>query len=148
MEAGPLVLIVDDNAMNRKLVGDVLVAAGFRTLAATTGKEGVAFADEHLPDVVLMDLRLPDMDGTDAARMLAQQARTASIPVVALTSVTLEHDPVWLRTFGFAGYLGKPIDVERFIATLLGMHTVAPVASMIARLRTHDMTTRLPRGGR
>jgi two-component system, cell cycle response regulator DivK len=114
VEAGPLVLIVDDNASNLKLAGDVLVAAGFRTLAARTGKEGVALADEHLPDVVLMDLRLPDMDGTDAARMLAQQARTASIPVVALTSVTLEDDPVWLRTAGFAGYLEKPIDVERF----------------------------------
>jgi two-component system, cell cycle response regulator DivK len=114
VEAAPLVLIVDDNARNLKLAGDVLVAAGFRTLAATTGKEGVAFANERLPDVVLMDLRLPDMDGTDAARMLAQQARTASIPVVALTSVTLEDDPVWLRIAGFAGYLEKPIDVERF----------------------------------
>ena len=71
VEAGPLVLIVDDNARNLKLAGDVLVAAGFRTLTATTGKEGVAFADEYLPDVVLMDLRLPDMDGTDAAKMLA-----------------------------------------------------------------------------
>ena len=114
VEAAPLVLIVDDNARNLKLAGDVLVAAGFRTLAAMTGKEGVAFADEHLPDVVLMDLRLPDMDGADAARMLGQQARTASIPVVALTSVTLQDNPVWLRTAGFAGYLEKPIDVERF----------------------------------
>jgi len=116
VEAGPLVLIVDDNARNLKLAGDALVAAGFRTLAATTGKEGVAFADEHLPNVVLMDLRLPDMDGADAARMLAQQARTASIPVVALTSVTLEDDPAWLRTAGFAGYLEKPIDIEAFPA--------------------------------
>jgi two-component system cell cycle response regulator DivK len=114
MKAGPLVLIVDDNATNLKLAGDVLVAAGFRTLAATTGEEGVAFADEHLPEVILMDLRLPDMDGTDAAKMLAQGARTASIPVVALTSVTLDDDPVWLRTSGFSGYLEKPIDVERF----------------------------------
>jgi len=113
-EAGPLVLIVDDNARNLKLAGDVLVAAGFRTLAATTGMDAVAFADEHLPDVVLMDLRLPDMDGTDAARMLSHDERTASIPVIALTSVTLEDDPGWLRTSGFAGYLEKPIDVERF----------------------------------
>ena len=120
MEAGPLVLIVDDNAMNLRLASDVLVAAGFRALVATTGKEGVACADEHLPDVVLMDLRLPDMDGTDAARMLAEQARTASIPVVALTSVTLEDDPVWLRTAGFAGYLEKPIDVERFPGQVRG----------------------------
>ena len=114
--AGPLVLIVDDNPRNVKLAGDVLAAAGFRTLEATTGEAAVALADEHLPDVVLMDLRLPDMDGTDAARMLAQQARTASIPVVALTSVTLEDDPAWLRTAGFAGYLEKPIDIEAFPA--------------------------------
>jgi two-component system cell cycle response regulator DivK len=114
VEAGPLVLIVDDNAMNLRLAGDVLVAAGFRILAATTGEEAVALADEHLPDVVLMDLRLPDMDGTGAARMLAQQARTASIPIVALTSMTLTDDPGWLLTSGFAGYLEKPIDVERF----------------------------------
>lgn len=114
LEAGPLVLIVDDNAMNQKLVGDILAAAGFRTLAATTGTEAVTMADEHLPDVVLMDLRLPDMDGTDAARLLAQHAHMSSIPVVALTSVTLEDDPVRLRTAGFAGYLEKPIDVERF----------------------------------
>jgi two-component system cell cycle response regulator DivK len=109
-----LVLIVDDNEMNRKLAGDVLVAAGFRTLGATTAREGVELAGEQLPDVVLMDLRLPDMDGTDAVRLLAQQARTSSIPVVALTSVTVEGDPRWLLAAGFAGYLEKPIDVERF----------------------------------
>ena len=92
----------------------MLLAAGFRTLEAATGAEAVALADEHLPDVVLMDIRLPDMDGTDAARMLAEQARTAAIPVVALTSLTLEDDTDWLRTAGFAGYLEKPIDVESF----------------------------------
>jgi CheY-like chemotaxis protein len=99
-----------------KLAGDVLAAAGFRTLEATTGEAAVALADKHLPDVVLMDLRLPDMDGTDAARTLAQQARTASIPVVALTSMTLEDEPAWLRTTGFAGCLEKPIDIEAFPA--------------------------------
>jgi two-component system cell cycle response regulator DivK len=114
--AGPLVLIVDDNAMNVKLAGDVLAAAGFRTLKATTGEAGVALADEHLPDVILMDLRLPDMDGTDAAGILARRSRTASIPVVALTSLTLEDNPAWLRTAGFAGYLEKPIDIEEFAA--------------------------------
>ena len=112
--AGPLVLIVDDNPRNVKLARDVLAAAGVRTLEATTGEAAVALADEHLPDVILMDLRLPDMNGTDAARMLARRSRTASIPVVALTAVTLEDDPAWLMTAGFAGYLEKPIDVERF----------------------------------
>ena len=110
----PLVLIVDDNPMNAKLAGDVLAAAGFRTLAATTGEAGVALADEHLPDVILMDLRLPDMDGTDAARMLGRRSRTASIPIVALTSLTLEDDPAWRTAAGFAGYLEKPIDIKEF----------------------------------
>jgi two-component system cell cycle response regulator DivK len=114
--AGPLVLIVDDNPRNVKLAGDVLAAAGFRTLEATTGEAGVALADEHLPDVILMDLRLPDMDGTDAAGILARGSRTASIPVVALTSLTLEDNAAWLRTAGFAGYLEKPIDIEEFPA--------------------------------
>jgi two-component system cell cycle response regulator DivK len=99
---GPLVLIVDDNAMNAKLVADVLTAAGFRTLAAATGEEGVALADEHLPDVILMDIRLPDIDGADAAALLNRRTRTASIPVVALTSLNLEGDPAWLTTAGFA----------------------------------------------
>jgi len=113
---GPLVLIVDDNAMNAKLVADVLTAAGFRTLAAATGEEGVALADEHLPDVILMDIRLPDIDGADAAALLNRRTRTASIPVVALTSLNLEGDPAWLTTAGFAGCLEKPIDIEEFPA--------------------------------
>jgi two-component system cell cycle response regulator DivK len=112
--ADPLVLIVDDNPKNLKLARDVLAAAGFRTLEAVSGTEAVAVATERLPDVILMDLRLPDMDGTDAAKMLARGARTASIPVVALSSLTLEDDPAWLRTAGFDGYLEKPIDIESF----------------------------------
>ena len=114
--AGPLVLIVDDNPRNLKLAGDVLAAAGFRTLEATTGEAALALADEHLPDVILMDLRLQDMDGTEAAGMLAGRSRTGSIPVVALTSLTLEDNPAGLRIAGFAGYLEKPIDIEEFPA--------------------------------
>ena len=112
--ASPLVLIVDDNAKNLKLAGDLLVVAGFRTLTAGSGEEAVALAAEQLPDVILMDLRLPDMDGTDAARLLARDARTASIPVVALTSVALEEASAWLADAGFADYIEKPIDVETF----------------------------------
>jgi two-component system, cell cycle response regulator DivK len=112
--AAPLVLIVDDNAKNLKLAGDLLVVAGFRTLTAGTGEEAVALAAEQLPDVILLDLRLPDMDGTDAARLLARDARTASIPVVALTSVAFEEASAWLADAGFAGYIEKPIDIETF----------------------------------
>ena len=110
----PLVLIVDDNAKNLKLARDVLLAAGFRTLEAATAGQGIALASEHLPDVVLLDLRLPDMDGADVARRLAHGARTAAIPVVAFTSLAFDDDTAWLRQAGFAGYLEKPIDVEEF----------------------------------
>ncbi len=109
-----LVLIVDDHERNLKLARDVLLAAGFRTLVARDAAEAIALAAEHLPDVILMDLRLPDMDGAEAARILADGARTAAIPVVALSAVAFEGDTAWLTRAGFAGYLDKPIDVESF----------------------------------
>ena len=111
---GPLVLVVDDDARNRKLVCDVLRAAEFRTIVAETGQEAVALAAEHLPDVILMDLSLPDMDGTEAARILRDGARTAVIPVVLLSSISLEEGTAWLADAGFAGYLPKPIDIDEF----------------------------------
>ena len=114
MTTAPLVLIVDDNERNRKLARDVLHAAGFRTLEAGRGAAGVALAAEHLPDVILMDLRLPDMDGADAARKLANGPRTSAIPVVAFSALALEGGVAWLRTNGFAGHLEKPIDVQEF----------------------------------
>ena len=110
----PLVLIVDDNEMNLKLVREVLRASGFGTLEAATGVEGIGLAGEHLPDVILMDLRLPDMDGTEAAQRLGAQARTASIPVVALSSLPLAGGGDWLQAAGFAGWLEKPIRVDEF----------------------------------
>ena len=110
----PLVLIVDDNRMNLKLARDLLRASGFRTLQAESGAGGIALATEHLPDVILMDLRLPDMHGTDAARTLADAAQTARIPIVALSAVPFEGDGEWLLTAGFAGYLEKPISVREF----------------------------------
>jgi two-component system cell cycle response regulator DivK len=105
---------VDDNARNLKLARDVLVAAGFRTLEAESGAAAVALAQEHLPAVVLMDIRLPDMDGTEAARRLSADARTAGIPVVALSSLTHDGDGRWYRQAGFVGQLEKPIDVQAF----------------------------------
>jgi two-component system, cell cycle response regulator DivK len=109
----PLVLIVDDNEKNLRLARDVLRAAGFGTLEAASGVEGIALACEHLPNVILMDLRLPDMDGTAAAQRLRDDARTALIPVVALSSLPFDGG-AWLRGSGFAGYLEKPISVAEF----------------------------------
>ncbi len=109
-----LVLIVDDNEKNRKLAQSVLSAAGFRTLEAATGAEAVEMAVEHVPDVVLMDLQLPDISGTEAARVLRGSERTAGIPVVALSAMALEGTGGWLEEAGFAGWLEKPIRVRTF----------------------------------
>jgi two-component system, cell cycle response regulator DivK len=108
------VLIVDDNRKNLKLVRDVLRVAGFKTIEAETGTKGIALAAEHVPDVILMDLQLPDMDGTEAARALGNDTRTAQIPVVALSALRLGSDDDWLLAAGFAGYLEKPINVGEF----------------------------------
>ena len=108
----PLVLVVDDYAQNRKLARDVLQSAGFRTLEAASGAEAIALATEYLPDVILMDLRLPDMDGTTAARTLGTRAPTARIPVVALSSVPLSGNGDAAAVF--AGCLEKPISVGAF----------------------------------
>jgi two-component system cell cycle response regulator DivK len=108
------VLIVDDNEKNMKLARDVLRLAGFRTLEAATGGESISLAREHLPDVILMDIRLPDMDGTEATRRLKEDPRTARIPVVALTSLAMKGDRELLLGAGFDGYLEKPISVREF----------------------------------
>jgi two-component system, cell cycle response regulator DivK len=107
-----LVLIVDDNERNRKLARDVLRADGFRTVEAASGAEAIALAVGQMPDVILMDLRLPDMDGAEAARKLGADARTARIPVVALSA--LQVDAESLSAAGLTGCLEKPISVRDF----------------------------------
>jgi two-component system, cell cycle response regulator DivK len=112
--ADALVLIVDDNEKNVKLARDVLRFSGFRTLEAASGGEGVELAIEHTPDVILMDIRLPDMDGTAALRRLREHDRTAHVPVVALTSFAMKGDRERFLAEGFDGYLEKPISVTEF----------------------------------
>ena len=108
------VLVVDDNARNRKLARDVLDAAGFDTLEAATGAEGIVVAGEHDPDVILLDLRLPDMHGVEVVGQLKDGERTARIPVVAVSATSLREHGDWLEAAGFAGYLDKPIQVRTF----------------------------------
>ena len=110
----PLALIVDDNARNRQLAADVLRLARFGTIEAATAAEGVALASEHLPDVILMDLRLPDLDGREAAGMLRAEPRTSQIPIVAMTALPLDGREDWLFDAGFDGYIVKPIDIDEF----------------------------------
>jgi two-component system cell cycle response regulator DivK len=122
----PLILIVDDNERNRKLARDVLRAARFRTLEAATAAEGIALASEHLPDVVLMDLRLPDAEGTDAVRTLRADPRTSRLPIVAVTALPLDARDDWLFDAGFAGYIVKPIDTDAFPDVVRGYCTRHP----------------------
>jgi two-component system cell cycle response regulator DivK len=111
---GSLALIVDDNDKNRRLAQYVLRLDGFRTLEAATGEEGVSLAVEHDPDVILMDIRLPDADGTELAKQLKDDPRTAAIPIVAVTAFAMKGDREWFLAAGFDGYIEKPIDVGEF----------------------------------
>jgi two-component system cell cycle response regulator DivK len=115
------VLVVDDNEKNLKLARDVLRHAGISTLEASTAAEAIAAALEHLPDVILMDIRLPDMDGTQAVRELKGDERTAAIPVVALTSFAMKGDRERFLACGFDGYIEKPISVREFPGQVRGM---------------------------
>jgi two-component system, cell cycle response regulator DivK len=109
-----LVLIVDDNEKNLKLARDVLRFAGFQTLEAASGTAGLSLAADHRPDVILMDIRLPDIDGVEALVRLKDGESTAAIPVVALTSFAMKGDRERLLAAGFDGYLEKPISVRAF----------------------------------
>jgi two-component system cell cycle response regulator DivK len=109
-----LILIVDDSDQNRRLARKVLQFAGFRTLEAAGGIEGLSLALEHRPDLVLMDIRMPDMKGTEVLQKLREDERTATIPVVALTSSTMKGDRERFLADGFDGYLEKPIRVREF----------------------------------
>lgn len=111
---GTLVLIVEDNEKNLKLARDVLQFHGFRTIEATNGEDGVSMARQNLPDLVLMDIALPGMDGVDATRELKHEAATASIPIVALTASVMQSDRARFEQAGFAGLIAKPIDVLTF----------------------------------
>jgi two-component system, cell cycle response regulator DivK len=108
-----LVLIVDDDARNAKLACDVLEAAGLRALWAATAEDAIAVARAERPDLVLMDLRLPDLTGAEAARRLAGDERTSRIPVVALSALPEGEAGRWADA-GFAGYIEKPVDVASF----------------------------------
>jgi two-component system cell cycle response regulator DivK len=112
------ILIVEDNARNMTLLRDVLHATGYRTLEASTGGQALVLAAQHEPTVVLMDIRLPDMDGLEALRRLRLDERTASIPVIAVTAQAMKGDRDRFREAGFDGYLSKPVDVDELLAAV------------------------------
>jgi two-component system cell cycle response regulator DivK len=112
---GEQVLVVEDNERNMKLFRDVLQATGYRTLEATCGEEALVLAAEHLPDLVLMDIQLPDIDGVEALRRLRTDERTAGLPVLALTAQAMQGDRERFLEAGFDGYVSKPVNVVELI---------------------------------
>jgi two-component system, cell cycle response regulator DivK len=114
----PQVLVVEDNERNMRLFRDVLQASGYRTLEATTGERAVELVFEHRPDLVLMDIQLPDIDGVQALERLRADDRFASVPVLALTAQAMEGDRERFLAAGFDGYLSKPVDIPDFVATV------------------------------
>ena len=112
--SGRVVLLVEDNERNLKLARDVLEYAGFTVLVATTGEEAVATAQSSSPDVILMDLQLPGIDGHAALTLLRADSTPGSIPVVALTAFAMAQDRDRAMAAGFDGYLEKPINVRLF----------------------------------
>jgi CheY-like chemotaxis protein len=105
------VLVVEDNPLNLKLVRDVLGHAGYRVLEADDGERGIALARAERPDLVLMDVQLPGVDGVEALLRLRADEETAGIPVVALTALAMREDRERLESAGFDGYLEKPVSV-------------------------------------
>ena len=108
---GRKVVVVEDNELNMKLFREVLESSGYRMLEAGTGERAVALTTEHRPDLVLMDIHLPDIDGVEALRMLRADERTASVPVLALTAQAMEGDRERFLAAGFDGYLSKPVNI-------------------------------------
>ena len=114
----PRILVVEDNERNMKLFCDLLQASGYHTLEATTGESAVELALEHGPDLVLMDIQLPDIDGVDALGRLRADERSATLPVLALTAQAMEGDRERFLAAGFDGYLSKPVDIAEFVTTV------------------------------
>jgi two-component system, cell cycle response regulator DivK len=109
-----VILVVEDNERNLKLLRDVLEYAGYDVRTAATAEDGIALAVSEPPDLVLMDLQLPGIDGMEALRRLRESPRTADIPVVAVTAQAMKQDRERALRAGFTGYVEKPISVRAF----------------------------------
>jgi two-component system cell cycle response regulator DivK len=112
------ILLVEDNEKNMKLFRDVLRAAGYETLEATTGGQALKLAVEHDPDLVLLDVGLPDIDGVAVLGRLRTEDRTASIPVLALTAQAMTGDRERFLAAGFDGYVSKPVNIVALVETV------------------------------
>lgn len=120
-----IVLIIEDNEKNMKLFRDLLQVNSYQTMEAKTAEEGIRIACESRPDLILMDIQLPGMNGIQALGCLRSDPKTKQIPVMAITASVMEHDRLKLTDIGFDGYQRKPIDIDEFmeeVHSLMGLH--------------------------
>ena len=115
-----LVLIIEDNDKNLELVRDILQAKGYSTLEAGTAEGGLEIARRQKPDLVLMDIQLPGMDGIQALKALRDNPATAALPVVAITASVMKADREQIMRAGFDGFIEKPITVRSFLEAVEG----------------------------
>ncbi len=118
--AADKVLVVEDNNMNQILIKDLLQLEGFQVVLAENAETGIQLAREFLPDLILMDIQLPGMDGLSATKIITADPDLHSIPVVALTSYAMRGDEEKARMAGCCGYITKPIDTRSFGETIAG----------------------------
>jgi two-component system cell cycle response regulator DivK len=112
------VLVVEDNAGNMKLVAFLLHLAGHTVVEASTAEAGLALARDERPNLILMDIQLPGMDGLEATGMLKRGEATRSIPVIALTALTMKGDEERIRAAGCDGYIAKPMRYKEFLSLI------------------------------
>ena len=116
--AGKTVLIVEDNELNMKLFHDLLDAHGYRTLQTRNGLEALKLAREHRPDLILMDIQLPEVSGLEVTKWIKEDDDLRSIPIVAVTAFAMKGDEERIRQGGCEAYLSKPISVMGFVDTV------------------------------
>ncbi len=109
------ILIVEDDPKNLELFRDLLQVSGYKTVEATDGKQGIELARAKKPDLILMDIQLPRMDGLEATRILKADATTSNVPVIALTAYAMKGDKERILEAGCDGYLAKPINTDEFL---------------------------------
>ena len=114
------ILVIEDQEDNRAILRDLLTSAGFSVLEAINGAEGVTKARSELPDLILMDIQMPVMDGYEATRRIKTDAATASIPIIAVTSYALSGDEVRTREAGCNGYVAKPFSPRQLLGQIRG----------------------------
>ena len=112
------VLIVEDNELNMKLFHDLLDAQGYETLQTREGLQALALAREHRPDLILMDIQLPEISGLEVTKWLKEDDELAGIPVVAVTAFAMKGDEERIREGGCVAYISKPISVSHFLDTI------------------------------